>query len=116
MAAEYKIANDQGKVRLLISDIGGADGKSFLFEDDEIQAFLNMGGGIKYAAATALRTIAANAAQVQARIKYLELSTDGPAVAKALNELADRFEAEATEEGEEGDVEIAEMTVEEETF
>lgn len=114
--AEYKIATEQGKVRLLISDIGGAGGKSFLFEDTEIQAFIDMGGGIKYAAATALRTIAANEAQVSKRIKYLELSTDGPAVAKSLNELADKFEAEAEVDDESGDAEVVEFTGEEENF
>lgn len=108
--AEYKIETDAGKVRLLISDVGGADGKQFIFEDNEIAAFLSMGGSIKYAAAQALRTIAANAAQVQARIKYLELSTDGPAVAKALNELADKYEQEAIDADDEGDVEIAGMS------
>lgn len=112
----YDISNEQGKVRLLISDVGGADGKSFIFEDNEIQAFIDMGGGIKYAASSALRTIAGNEAQVSKRIKYLELSTDGPAVAKALNELADKLEAEAGDADEEGDVEIAQFSGGEETF
>jgi hypothetical protein len=108
--AKYEIATDAGKVRLLIADVGGADGKSFIFEDNEIDAFLSMGGSVKYAAAQALRTIAANTAQVQARIKYLELSTDGPAVAKALESLADKYEKEAIDNDEDGDVEIAAMS------
>lgn len=107
MAATYTIATDSGKVRLLISDIGGDDGKSFLFEDDEIEAFLVLREDIRLAAATALRTIAANEAQVSKRIKFLELSTDGPAVAKSLVEVAEKLEAEADDDSE---VEIANMS------
>ena len=107
MPATYAIATDAGKVRLLISDIGGGDGKSFLFEDDEIEAFLAMREDIRLAAATALRAIAANEAQVSKRIKFLELSTDGPAVAKSLVEVAEKLEAEVDEDSE---VEIASMS------
>ncbi len=107
MAATYAIATDAGKVRLLISDIGGDDGKSFLFEDDEIDAFLAMREDIRLAAATALRSIAANEAQVSKRIKFLELSTDGPAVAKSLVEVAEKLESEVDEDSE---VEIANMS------
>lgn len=102
--------DDKEKIRLLISDTGGADGKQFIFSDEEMEVFLELGGSIKYGAAIALRTIAGNTAQVQARIKYLELTTDGPAVAKALNELADKFEKEAIDGDEDGDVEIAAMS------
>lgn len=93
MAAEYDISNEQGEVRLLISDVGGTDGKSFLFQDEEIQKFLDLRGSVNLAAATALRTIAANEAQVQKRITFLELKTDGPAVSKELRELAKDYEA-----------------------
>src|SRR5688572_3932453 len=66
--------NDQ--VRLLISDVGGESGDDFLFSDNEILTFLSMEGENVYkAAAVALRTIAANEAQVMKRIKILELST-----------------------------------------
>lgn len=106
--AEYNIENDQGKVRLLISDIGGADGKSFLFEDNEIAAFLAMNdSNIRLAAAEALRAIAGNESQVSKRIKFLELSTDGPAVSKELRALAKSLEEKADDDVE---PEIASMS------
>lgn len=112
MPATYDIKTEQGKVRLLISDIGGKDGKQFIFEDDEIQMFLDERGGVpKLAAADALRTVAGNEAQVQKRITFLELKTDGPAVAKELRELADSLEKayrDATSEDEDN-MEIADM-------
>lgn len=110
MASTYDITNDSGKVRLLISDVGGDGGASFIFNDDEILAFLTMRGDIRLAAATALRAIAANEAQVSKRIKFLELSTDGPAVAKSLIETAEKLEDETDDDGE---VEIAHMSFEE---
>jgi hypothetical protein len=89
----YDPSNEQGKVRLLISDVGGADGESFLFTDTEIQTFLELEGSIRLAAASALRTIAGNEAQVSKRITFLELKTDGPSVSKELRELADKLES-----------------------
>jgi hypothetical protein len=96
MAATYDVETDVGTVRLLISDIGGTDGKSFLFQDNEIQKFIDIkGGALQLAAAAALRTIAGNIAQVLKRITFLELETDGGDTAKALRELAqDLVEAE----------------------
>lgn len=44
MASNYDINTDEGKVRLLISDVGGSTGSDFIFDDDEISAFLAMGG------------------------------------------------------------------------
>jgi hypothetical protein len=108
MTQTYDITNDAGKVRLLISDVGGEDGKSFLYQDNEIVAFLELAPeeDIRLAAAQALRAIAANEAQVSKRIKYLELTTDGPSVAGALEKLADKYEDEAEGDSE---VDIAEM-------
>jgi hypothetical protein len=106
----YDVSTDLGRVRLLISDVGGPDGKTFAFSDAEIDGFLGLGGNVKQAAAEALRTIAGNEAQVSKRIEYLELKTDGPAVAKELGDLADKLEAKAEQEaGAEEDIQIAEM-------
>lgn len=112
MPATYSVATDPGKVRLLISDIGGSDGSSFIFEDDEIAAFLAMrGGNIRLGAATALKAIAANEAQVSKRIKFLELSTDGPAVAKELLSTAEKLEEESDSDiDEEGGFDVAAMS------
>jgi hypothetical protein len=102
---------DQELVRLLISDVGGTGGKEFIFSEAEIDGFLQLGeGSPRQAAAEALRAIAGNEAQVSKRIEYLELKTDGPAVAKALRELADSLEERAdSETSTEEDIEIADM-------
>lgn len=93
-----------GQIRLLISDVGGDDGESFIFNEDEVQAFLNLEPSHLYrAAALALRTLASNEALVQKRIKYLELETDGPATAKALLEAAKGLE-ERADKAEDDDV------------
>jgi hypothetical protein len=86
------ISTDKDRVRLLISDVGGSDGSSFLFSDEEVETFLDIAPSVRMASALALRTIAGNEAQVSKRIKFLDLSTDGPAVAKSLMDLADRLE------------------------
>jgi len=77
------------RVRMLITDVGGQDGDSYVFSDVEIETFLDMAGDSVYrASAQALRVLAANEALVSKRITFLELKTDGPAVAKELRELA----------------------------
>jgi len=96
-------------VRLLISDVGGADGESFLFTDSEILIFLSMReADPRLAAAEAFRVIAGNEAQVAKRIKFLELETNGPAVAAELIKLADKLEAAVEDDS---DVEFASMAV-----
>lgn len=86
---------DKDKVRLLISDTGGDAGTDFIFTDDEVETFLDMEASLYRAAAAALRTLAANEALVQKRIKFLELSTDGASVAKELRAVADSFDDRA---------------------
>jgi hypothetical protein len=83
---------DKDLVRLLISDVGGGDGKSFIFTDTEVEAILARRESVECAAATLLRTIAGNEAMVSKRITFMELQTDGPAVAKSLRELATDLE------------------------
>ena len=96
MASTYDITTDAGKVRLLISDVGGDGGTDFIFNDDEIAAFLEMGSGSTLrAAAFGLRTLAGNEAMVQKRIKFLELTTDGAATAKELVALAKELDGKA---------------------
>jgi hypothetical protein len=106
MPSTYNVETDPGKVRLLISDIGGADGKSFIFEDNEIEAFIGFNPDLRIAAATALRTMAANEAMVSKCIEFLELKTDGSKVAGALEKLADKLEEQADGDY---DFEIAEI-------
>ncbi len=107
MAATYTPATDAGRVRLLISDTGGAG--EFLFQDEEINEFLGMNGGtVLLAAAQALRTIAGNEVQTSKVIQFLDLKTDGAKVAAALLAQADKLEAQADDDA---DFEIAELGV-----
>lgn len=92
----YDYTTDAGKVRLLISDI---DVMEPIFADSAIDAFLDMAGGsVKKAAAQALLSIAVNEILVQKRIRLLDLSTDGPAEAAALRELASEYLSQAADE------------------
>jgi hypothetical protein len=95
MATTYDVTTDRGRVRLLITD---TDTTAATFDDDEIDAFLtltqrNSANVVFLAAAMALRAIAASEVLVQKRIRLLDLSTDGPAEARALRDLAGDYEA-----------------------
>lgn len=91
-------ATDIGAVRMLATDL---DEVSPLLSDAQITRMLTLSGGrIRRAAALALDTIAASEALVSKKIRTLDLSTDGPAVARELRELAKRLREE-DDEGEE---------------
>jgi len=80
----YDTSTNAGKVRLIIMDKNSGDG-NYIFEDDEIDAFLSMESNIVLrAAAMALEAIAGDEALVIKRTKILDLSIDGIAVAQAL--------------------------------
>jgi hypothetical protein len=98
MGTSYNIDTDVGFVRLLISDIGGGNGESFIFEDEEVEAVLLRRDDVYTTAATLLRTIAGNEAMVAKRIQFMELKTDGPAVSKELRELAKELETTADDD------------------
>ncbi len=90
MAFTYNLTTEAGKVRLLITD---TDYTNPIFEDNEIDVFLSLTAvdgtnDINLAAAAALETIAASEALVQKKIKLLDLTTDGPAVATSLRAAA----------------------------
>ena len=108
MAAITDYSTDVAKVRLLISDI---DDASQIFNDQAISAFLSMAldGNVKRAAAQALLVMATNEVLVKKRIKMLDLSTDGPAEAKALQDLARQLREEADAEEIEGAFDWAEQ-------
>lgn len=88
MSFTYDTTTDLGRVRMRITD---RDENNAVFTDAEIEAFLDMEGSVNLASAAALETIAANEALVLKRIEVLDLKTDGPAVAKALMDLAARL-------------------------
>lgn len=97
MPATYDLATDVGKVRLLISD---TDRSNAVFQDEEIEAFLDLrDGNVKLAAATALRSLGGNAVLVRGKLRMLDLTTDAPAESEALAKLADRYEAEVDAAG-----------------
>jgi hypothetical protein len=90
-------STDKDRVRLLTSDVGGDSNTDFIFTDDEVNTFIALEPNLYRAAALALRTMAANEALVHKRIRFLELSTDGPAVAKELRATATELEGRANE-------------------
>ena len=115
MATELDFSTDNGKVRLLISDLNEQNPIFPYSEEtavpDAIDTFLTMAldGNVKRAAAQALMAIATNEVLVQKRIKLLDLSTDGPAEAKALLDLAKQYHEEADAEEIEGAFDWAEQ-------
>lgn len=100
MTATYDLTTEVGHVRLLIPD---RDLTVPVFQDEELQVFLDLEGDVRRAAAMALETIAADDAKTLRITTVLGLSVNGVAAsqavmarAKALREQA--AEAEAREE------------------
>lgn len=83
------------QVRLLIGDTDRS-----IFDDDEIQAFLDLNTSPRRAAAQALDTIAVSEVLLSKKITSQDLSTDGPAVAEALRKLAASLREQADREDE----------------
>lgn len=108
MSFSFDTSTDLGKVRLLIPD---RDPNAYLFDDTDVQAFLDIEGGIKLATALALETIASDQAMTLKVIKLLDLSTDGAKVSDALLARAKllRSQAETELEGEDAGFDIAEL-------
>lgn len=104
------MATELEQVRLLISD---TDPDNQVFGDPEINTFLELGTNIFDSAALALETIAGNELQVMRRIKIMDLTTDAPAVAKELRELAKslRTQSAVLVEAEDVGFEVAEVII-----
>lgn len=82
-------ATPEGKVRLKISDL---DEENPVFTDQVIAGYLDLNdGNVSYASADALEAIALSELLLAKKIRTQDLSTDGPAVAKELRELAKRI-------------------------
>jgi len=93
MSVTYDPTNNIGKVRLLTTD---TDIENNIFSDEEIEQFLSLTSvdgetDVRLAASLGLETMAASEAYVQKKISMLDLSTDGPSVAKSLREAAKRL-------------------------
>lgn len=109
MSFTYDVSTDAGKVRLIITD---TDAALPLFQDDEIAAWLALkGGSILLAAASALDTIASSEALILKKIRLLDVTTDGPAVAKALRDHAEALRKQVQIEDLDGAFDIAEWIV-----
>lgn len=96
MTYTYDLSTDAGQVRLLATDT--LIESRPIFTDEEIAAFLSIEDSVKEAAALALECIAVNEALVQKRIRLLDLQTDGPAVAKALQDQAVKLRGQAADD------------------
>ena len=95
MSFTYDASTPAGKVRLLCTD---RDSNNQAFQDDEIQAFLDLNGqSIILAAAQALDQLASNEAFIQGKIKLENLETDGTALAAALRAQADKLQKQYAE-------------------
>jgi hypothetical protein len=100
MAFTYDLTSERGQVRLLITD---TDHDNPIFQDNEIDFFLSTtavdGNDVNLAGAKALETIAASEVLVQKKIKLLDITTDGPAVAAALRTSAKLLREQSESEG-----------------
>ncbi len=110
MAFTYDLTTERGQVRLLITD---TDHDNPIFQDNEIDFFLSNTAvdgtnDVNLAGAKALETIAASEALVQKKIKLLDLTTDGPAVAKSLREAAALLREQSENEG---DIDVIEQNL-----
>lgn len=106
MAFTYNTTTDRGRVRMLITD---RDEENPIFQDDEIDAFLDMNDdSIRLAAASALETIATDQALVLKVLVLLDTETDGAKVAEALMKRAKSLREQ---EESVGSFDVAEMVV-----
>ncbi len=100
MTFTYDTTTDIGKVRMLIPD---RDENNAIFQDEEIQAFLDLNdSSVKRAAAEALETIASDQALTLKVISTLDLTTNGASVSDALLKRAERLRT-ASEDEDAGD-------------
>jgi hypothetical protein len=92
----YEVTSDTGKVRLLLNDV---DADTAVFNDLEIQAFLDLeGGSVKRAAAQAIDTNATNEVLASKVLRTQDVQTDGAKVADAMRKHAESLRAQADRE------------------
>lgn len=95
--ATYDATTKAGRVRLLAGDRPNTDGEAVL-EDADITALLALrDDDVFLAAASALRSIAADTALRDKVIRLQDIETDGAALARELRQQADVLEAQASE-------------------
>lgn len=108
MSYTYDLTTDVGRVRLMVPDRNAAD---YVFEDEELEAFLAFEGTVKSASALALETIASDQAMVLKVVRILDLQTDGARVSDALLKRAAQLRAQDEAENVDGLFDWAEMPV-----
>lgn len=86
-------------LRLLISDTEPDSEGNHIFSDDQLQLFIDSTKNIYFAAASALRTIAANEILLTKYIRTDDLLVDGSIVSKELRLLALDYENRGISEG-----------------
>ena len=107
-------ATDKDDVRLIIRDTDTVTVANQFFTDEEINAFLALNNGdVRYAAGDALDTWASNEAMVTKAVTLLDITTNGPAVAKAMRDHANKLRELADTAALEGDAgfDVAEMAL-----
>lgn len=89
MAFTYDLGTPRGMVRLLVNDVDEATG---VFQDDEIDAFLEMEGeAVKLAAAQAIDSNADNEALASKVLRTQDLQVDGAKLADVLHQRAENL-------------------------
>ncbi len=95
--ATYDPTTPAGEVRLRISDVT----EPYIFEDNEIAAFLSMSkDSVLRASAAALMAIAGNEALLYKYVRTDDLTIDGAKVATELRLQARQLESQAADEDE----------------
>ena len=104
----YILSEDLGKVRLLLNDVAAP----WVFQDAEIQAFLDMeGGSVKRAAAQAIDTNADNELLASKVLRTKDVQVDGAKLADAMHKRADMLRAQADREDADADVDADSFTL-----
>jgi len=100
MAFTYDLSEDVGKVRLLLNDV---DETTMVFDDVEIQAFLDLHDDqVFLAAAQAIDTNADNELLASKVLKTQDLQVDGAKVADSLRARATRLREQWAAEQDDG--------------
>lgn len=85
-------------LRLLITDVEADENGDHLFSNEDLEVYLNNTHNVYFAAAFALRTIAANEVLLAKYLRTDDLTVDGTAVSKELRLLALDYENQGKNE------------------
>ena len=116
MAFTYNLAEDRGKVRLIIDDKDTVTVANQFFDDDEIDCFLTLaadldGDPIRWASALALDTWASNQVMVLKLVQLLDVQVDGAAVSREMRQRAKILREEAAVTSTDAGFDVAEMAL-----